>query len=484
MKRHFLIWSILFLAITLPAQQWETSIELNGTDAHLLDGCCNTNNETVFVGRYGSDAYIVKVNEDGTYEEKFFHDGNKTLIFSIVNALEDGNYFVAGLSRTTDDALFWVLILNENLDVVTEHFYENEEGYSDYNNFGNMRSMVDDDGTIVATTCFRDSGGGVCFFKGMLYRFTAEGECIRSSLVSPEVFLGYEPECVLNIPNSSDFLIAGAGVGNCPTLIRYDYDFTLVDYNAIHEPVENGHYSEPYYTDFWLSSEHLLMVGTYYPLNIHNEPFVCFGKIDMEATIREMTEIDKPDTLGYACLNHAMCTANDSTIYIVTQSVIGNWMGPRTLDVYVADKDLEILGNKSFYNEMQYPMTAIVTNDDGLVTISDIDGRAILVKKFLREDFNPIPCSVKDVPRDQIKALAFPNPTSDKLFVDISDIDTQEKQTRIKLFDMHGRICLNRIIRGEGNLLMIDLSSLNSGTYSYQITSDNKVLVCDKFIKN
>ena len=129
-------------------------------------------------------------------------------------------------------------------------------------------------------------------------------------------------------------------------------------------------------------------------------------------------------------------------------------------------------------------MTAIVTNDDGLVTISDIDGRAILVKKFLREDFNPIPCSVKDVPRDQIKALAFPNPTSDKLFVDISDIDTQEKQTRIKLFDMHGRICLNRIIRGEGNLLMIDLSSLNSGTYSYQITSDNKVLVCDKFIKN
>lgn len=296
--------------------------------------------------------------------------------------------------------------------------------------------------------------------------------------------ISFEPNCIMNDPYSSDFIILGAGQLGNPSVLRCNYNFTLVEHHIIVVPLLNDVTFPQFYSDHWLSSDTLLVFGTLCPYGV-NKPYVYFGKINKQGVICEATNIDKPDTLNYAIMNHAMCTANDSTIYLIPYAVLGDWMGPQILEVYVANKDLEILGYKAFYNELRYwPNTAIATNDDGLVTISDKYATAIHIKKFLREDFNPIPCSVKEVPKEQIKATAFPNPTARNLSIDISGIDIQGGQTRIKIFDCNGRICLDRIIRGEGNLLSLDLSSLNSGTYSYQITFGNKVLACDKFIKN
>lgn len=486
MKRLFLTLSLILSIITLPAQQWEICIENNGINAFLVDGCCNKSNETIFVGGYESEAYLVKVNEDGSYEEKFFQEENRTLQLRSIQALENGNYFVIGVSTSPNEDLLWILVLDENFDIVTEHFHEKEEGFPD-NYFNTVRSMVDDDGTILVAVNFRPEIGKS---KGMLFRFSEDGECLQWLFISPEMFDGlfasisFEPNCIMNDPYSSDFIILGAGQLGNPSVLRCNYNFTLVEHHIIVVPLLNDVTFPQFYSDHWLSSDTLLVFGTLCPYGV-NKPYVYFGKINKQGVICEATNIDKPDTLNYAIKNHAMCTANDSTIYLIPYAVLGDWMGPQILEVYVANKDLEILGYKAFYNELRYwPKTAIATNDDGLVTISNKYATAIHIKKFLREDFNPIPCSVKEVPKEIIKTTAYPNPTNSIINIDISLMRQVDGEMRFAITDIYGRTHLNRIIRGEGNLLTADVSSFPSGTYTYQIFVDGKAIVCDKFIKN
>ena len=486
MKRFVAIALLLFGSFSLFAQQWEISIELNGINGYLNSGCCNKNNETIFVGGFGSEAYIVKVNEDGGYEEKFFQEESRTLRFRTIDVLENGNYFVSGVSTAQNEDLLWILNLDENFDIVTEHFYEKEEGYPD-NFFSDVKSMVDDDGTIVVTLNFRPEIGAS---RGMLFRFSADGDCLQRLFISHDVFDGlfgsntsYRPNCIINDPYSSDFIILGSGQGGNASVLRCSYDFTLVEHHIIAYPLHDDIIlPDHFYSDHWLSNDTLLLFGTLCPYDA-NEPYVYFGKINNQGVICEVTDIDKPDTLNYTMTNHAMCTANDSTIYLIPYAVLGDWMGPKVLEVYVANTDLEILGYKSFYDEKQYwPDTAIATNDDGLVTISTKGATAIHIKKFLREDLNPIPCSVKDVPKEQIKATVSPNPAGDEIHFDFSELPAG-KEHRISISDAMGRLVMSRIIRGEGNVLTIGISGFKPGIYTYQIYNAEKEIVGGKFVK-
>ena len=103
------------------------------------------------------------------------------------------------------------------------------------------------------------------------------------------------------------------------------------------------------------------------------------------------------------------------------------------------------------------------------------------VRKYSREDFNPIPCSVKDVPKEQIKATAFPNPASDEIHFDISSLPVG-KEHRISISDVMGRLVMSRIIRGEGNVLTVGISGFKSGIYTCQIYNAEKEIVGGKFV--
>jgi hypothetical protein len=99
-----------------------------------------------------------------------------------------------------------------------------------------------------------------------------------------------------------------------------------------------------------------------------------------------------------------------------------------------------------------------------------------------REDFNPIPCSVKEVPQEALQASAFPNPAKDELNIDISGLP-DNKQHRIQITDAIGHVCMNRIIRGNGNLLTVDVSSLKPGVYICTIFNSENEIVRNKFVK-
>jgi hypothetical protein len=103
--------------------------------------------------------------------------------------------------------------------------------------------------------------------------------------------------------------------------------------------------------------------------------------------------------------------------------------------------------------------------------------------KLSREDLNPIPCSVKEEPNTTTRASAFPNPATTELNINIPNLP-DGKQHRIQISDAMGRICMNRIIRDEGNLLSVGISHFSPGAYTYYIYNNESIVITGKFIKN
>ena len=104
------------------------------------------------------------------------------------------------------------------------------------------------------------------------------------------------------------------------------------------------------------------------------------------------------------------------------------------------------------------------------------------VMKLTREEMNPIPTSVKEMPLAEIQGKAYPNPARDVLNIDLSGVENIEGY-RISITDALGRPCLDRFIRGDGNVLTVGIASLPAGMYSYQIYDNKKTLSSGKFVK-
>lgn len=86
------------------------------------------------------------------------------------------------------------------------------------------------------------------------------------------------------------------------------------------------------------------------------------------------------------------------------------------------------------------------------------------------------------MPVAEIQGKAYPNPARDVLNIDLSGVENING-CRISITDALGRPCLNRYIRGEGNVLTVGVSGLKAGVYGYRVYDTEKELLCGKFIK-
>ena len=66
--------------------------------------------------------------------------------------------------------------------------------------------------------------------------------------------------------------------------------------------------------------------------------------------------------------------------------------------------------------------------------------------------------------------------------IDISGLPLNMEH-RIQIIDALGHIWLDRIIRGEGNVLTVGVSRLKAGLYAYRIYNMDKELIKGKFVK-
>ena len=488
---------LMVMAATSYGQQWETVLP---DSVSISGGFINEDNTTELVGCSGNDGAYFRVFEDGQYETTTFPaPEGKQLVLQTLTPLDNGGYFISGrimTNRPNDSGELKIIILDDNLNVVKEHILQVAEGFL---GFTDGAAVMDDDGTIVLLKTARremPNYQGGYESRGALFRFTQSGDSLncRYLLADPPDPICYihqiQYQKLMNDPYSDQIIAVCAGQGGLQSLLYFDYDFNLtndffIDDISLPELSSGKYVSEPH-VGYWYNANQMLLVATQKDSDHNvNHPHLLIGKMNREGEIIEKAEINKPDTLFYAYGGTAY--ANDSTVYVSTRCHTESWMDPYYPCAYLVSTGLEVLGKVELWDELDYfPQAIFPTNDGGCVFC--IKGNSWWVEplqkviRFSREDFNPIPCSVKEVPQETIKALAYPNPAKDELNIDISGLP-EHNEHRIQITDALGHICMDRIIRGEGNVLSVGVANLPAGMYTYQIYDNKKTLSSGKFVK-
>uniref|UniRef100_UPI00359F6C9A T9SS type A sorting domain-containing protein n=1 Tax=Prevotella heparinolytica TaxID=28113 RepID=UPI00359F6C9A len=185
----------------------------------------------------------------------------------------------------------------------------------------------------------------------------------------------------------------------------------------------------------------------------------------------------------------SMATVNDTTMYgcYYTWYYLGD--NHRT-GLCLFDRDMEILGGR-FFDEDEYykyaPQFVLPCSDGGCLLVMDggeflSQYKASKVMKLTRAEMNPIPASVKEMPAAALQGKAFPNPAKEELNIDISGLP-ENKEHRIGITDALGRPRVDRIIRGQGNVLTVGVGGLPAGVYAYRIYNAENTVLQGKFVK-
>ncbi len=501
--RLFALLAVLLMVggVKLQAQQWEIDYGDATSYTIMKSGIVNSNGENVLVGVSGPDKNhyypaIMSVTVDGESNSRVFDTIEGNVGFTHIVQLNNGNYFAAAIVQADvygfgEDVVF--VILDSNFNIIYVKSYEKPEFAL---TMGEGRLMLDDDGTVVASGGFQYQDVYGVRKKPYFYRFDENADTLSCRFVQatqpqPEAtIMGYECHQMMQNPTGEGFIVLcdGGINGNC-SLLRYDYDFNYVNgfqmIPVVHELFNNA------YSDHWLSDDKLLVMGTVWPHGDYENWTVGMAEVSLDGTFDRWDRIycHKQDTAIQAP-RQCMAYVNDTTIYG------GSWFykqpagGENHPSVSLYDTDFEVLGRKEF-DEAEYISSCnfVLPMSDGSCLIGTVHGVYYLgdysygkLIKMRREDFNPIPSSVEELPQETIKALAYPNPTKDELNIDISDLP-QNMEHRIQITDALGHICLDRIIRGEGNVLTLGVSGLKAGLYAYRIYNMDRELIKGKFVK-
>ncbi len=496
--RIYTLLALLLMAggVTMQGQQWETVLP---DSVSISGGFINEDNTTELVGCSGNDGAYFRVFEDGQYETTTFPaPEGKQLVLQTLTPLDNGGYFISGrimTNRLNDSGELKIIILDDNLNVVSEQTLQVAEGFL---GLTDGAAVMDDDGTIVLLKTARremPNYQGGYESRGALFRFSQSGDNLncRYLLADPPDPICYihqiRNQKLMNDPYSDQIIAVCAGRNGLQSLLYFDYDFNLtnnyfIDDISIPEGTTHKYVSDPY-VGYWYNANEMLLVADQQDTVVHNKPHVLIGRMNREGEIVEKVEINKQDTLMYAS---CMTYANDSTIYVMADCHTESYLAPYYPQLYLINKELEILGNMNFWDNLNcWSPIILPINDGGCIVLIEqsllyYEDRMPIIMRFAREDFNPIPCSVKEVPQKTIKALAYPNPAKDELNIDISGLPAHDEH-RIQLIDALGHICMDRIIRGKGNVLTVGVASLPVGMYTYQIYDNKKTLSLGKFAK-
>lgn len=505
------LFTLVFIGFTLVvhAQQWEVVLSDSiGISNGFID---KDNNIAYYVGCSQNEGTLskgalVKVYDDGQYELKTFTDNDeKHLILCDVSSLTNGNFFLIGTkcvtSLGTPGELF-ILILDDMLGVVYEQTIPPESGFD---GFEGGKIIIDDDGTMILFTIVRRQDPyipGTYQFNGVMFRYTQDGDYLNCRYLIADY-----PDPLNTIYQITDLQLINDPYYNhtialCPgkfgveSILHFDYDFNLLNDYLIEDPTpqwEMARRVDYAQSDYWYNENEMLIVCEQMDTiqANHNHPHILIGRMNREGLIIEQIHINKEDSLMYASQQRrGMAYANDSTIYILAKCNTEDWLGPSYPQIYLINKDLEILGCISFWQNVDYrPSSILPTSDDGciFVTYNVMEDNILQIDKFQvrrlnREDFNPV-WSIKERPKQEILSSVYPNPAKDEIHFDLTDV-SKDGSVRLCIMNTNGQTYIDRIIRGSGNLLTVGIETLPSGVYTYSIYDKGKTLFSGKFIKD
>ncbi len=484
----------LFLAFAIlgSAQQWEIDFGDNSTYTWLNQGITDREHNTIFFGKSGYDKtdyypYFIRVDQNGNHQsyvlgDEQFHNLNN---LSMVQ-MENEKFFMVG---EKEKSTIYAIILDSDFNVLS---------YKRYDKPDNAISMVgghlvlDHDGMVVlAGSCDYATAGGIWGGRYYFCRFDNQADTIASRFYTPEtqpgiVAVEYDLDQLLLNPQTDGYVLLGYGI-HSTSLLKYDYDF---DYVSGYQLDANRELFSSIYSDHWLPNDQLLAMGRVTSFNAPNMEIIGLSRVGLDGPMEPINRLYcKKDTI-LQTQNRCMAYYNDTTIYCAINCMLA-LAGPDITQICLVDTEMELIGLKEITTEESnyYTPGSILSTPDGGCIISVMEYQAFgqnhangKIIKLLREDFNPILCSVSEVPKERLRATAFPNPTKGELNIDISDLP-KNLENRVSITDVNGMTRMCRIIQGSGNLLTIDVSSLEPGAYLYSVYNKEKELFNGKFVK-
>ena len=503
MKRIVLVVLAAIVGMAAKAQQWEMDFGDPNSYSVFGPGVVNSKGEAVLVGAIGADKNhyypaIMSITADGECTTRVYDTIEGNVRLTHVVQLDNGNYLASaivqgdlhGVSAIGDDVVF--LVLDSDFNLVAVKCYEKPEMAI---GMGTGRLMLDDDGTVVYSGGYDYQDVFGIRTKPCFYRFDENGDTLSCRFVDPasplpeaSIYL-YLCHQLLKHPAGEGYVVLCDGLGGVFSFLRYDYDFNYVGGTQIKPCLEE---SVSYgFSDHWLSDDKLLLMGTMRENGIYKHA-VAMAEVGLDGTFGRWERVyHKQDTIIQVSSTHCMAYVNDTTVYGCA-SFCKSLGGDEYASVSLYATDMEVLGRKEFV-EPHYGnrrgCSFVLPMSDGGCLIGTIVGTLSLgdysygrLIKMRREDFNPIPWSVKEVSQEALQALAYPNPAQDELHIDISELP-ENKEHRIQITDALGHVCMERIIRGSGNLLTVDVSSLKPGVYICTIFNSENEIVRNKFVK-
>lgn len=460
---------------------------------NLYKGSIQEDNSIELIGCVGNNGVFIRIYDDGQYETNIFAspEGKRLFLDNLIT-LNNEIIFVSGteydIGATTGELK--TLILDGNLTVVQEQTIQVMDGFL---GFKGGSAVLDDDGTIVLLATARRTHPtmqGSYQSIGVLFRFSQAGECLNYHyLIEEQNIDQINYQEIMEDPFSNQIIAMCAGRNGLQSFLYFDYDLNLAEDHFIIDqsiPESNvSRYVTDFYANYWYNENEMLIAATQSDSTGVNHPHILIGRVNRDGLITEKTEINKPDTLLYFS---RMAYANDSTIYISTRCHTVNWLGPFYPQVYLVNKDLEILGCLSFWEYLNCVSNLVLpTEDDGCVMVNThstlyYDSPQQCIVRLSREDFHPV-WSVKETPIQEIMANVFPNPANEEINFDLTNIP-MDGSVRLRITNITGQTFLDRKVYGTGNLLTVGVTTLPKGTHTYCLYQKDKIITKGKFIKN
>lgn len=496
LKKMVLMLCLVLSGASLNAQQWEIDYGDANTYTKLTQSIVNRNGNAVIVGVTGNDdthhhPLVIEVDTDGNYVSHVFEDDLFGMFTPIdVIQLNNGNYFISGSKGDN----FMVAVFDSDFNEINaKRYMKPDVAISVYG----CRLLLDDDGSVVASGGYDYQPSYGQKRKPYFYRFSANGDSlscrfVTSELPHPEARIhSYDCFRLMKNPTEDGYIVLCRGLNGYGSVLLYDKDFNYSDGFSL-QPGYRGLKDsfEDVYSDHWLTHGKLLICGRMNHTDVF--PNLSFGmaQFNIDGTFDCYERIYyKQDTTIEAAFRSSMAYVNDSTIFEATNFFRDVSSGPYYTGILLCNTEMEILGRREFC-EPEYESlipTFIIALPDGncLFNVEFFSlghfsyGKLI---KMSRDDFNPIPCSVTEVPQEAVKAIAYPNPAMDELNIDISGLPEGD-ECRVSIIDALGRVHLDRYIRGEGNVLTIGIGCLPAGVYGYRIYNADGEVIGGKFVK-
>ena len=511
MKRHVtLILLILLTHVSLSAQEWIVPVDgeryfgfadvvtIDDGESVLGIGCIRT-----------EDGYIAKITKGGEYVFREVHLPGMMLEYFTAVQLNNGNYMAFGVC---DDSLcdyhkqkyLRVDVFDHQLDWVSSRMYCVDDDVFDY--FIEpwdgyiMQSILSKSGTVIlaARLSYLEETpyGYHNVFAMRFYEFDNLGDTIRivdnpleHAIVGAIKEITYEPHSdnLMIVVDGGEF---GYDSGS-PGIYVADANLNIIAHQSMLRLGGADVITDNACEGKWFDGDRILVdceqyIGSHFT-------FQTLYVVDSALNVYADLRLPPYDSCAWAPYGGTTTTfINDSTIFAFSESSagFGSW-NIRQVNVMLVDKYLNLLGRKILRSEnvMYFTSTPTAFNDGGcMVLISSRNGsnypgtpfNKYELMKFRREDIEITWDVVQENSSWSIGSV-YPNPSNGIINIAVDEPFTHE--TRIRIYDIRGEKCLDSAVGKAGNLITLDINTLDNGLYIYQLVSGNRELASGKFVK-